>query len=346
MSLLLIQLGRIGEAIDVKKNADRLMDASLKDSLGMLFEHDWKQLYLAYDESDIDNDTELRIEFLREWRMNTFFLPFVVANTAYIRLAQMEKATGYEEQRRARLKLKTAIQNLAVTAKTDSQIAHLLNLRAGLERLKGNFKKALALVEKSHLLAIRTENALVLFRISIERAKCFRAMCDQLRFDAEIASCVTQAVQYGWSARMKGIEKEFGEIEKNPIFSAVSSSRTPLAGVPKNIVGTIHGGDTIHGAKVDYTSHVGMTRVANGKTMVKQVVTKEERALAAIIQVALASTDSFDPVDQAGSVLNEIVKLFGAERAYLFMIEEEESEVLIPAPKLDNAPTEINKNLT
>lgn len=53
------------------------------------------------------------------------------------------------------------------------------------------------------------------------------------------------------------------------------------------------------------------------------MVNLESRALEALMQVSLASTGAIDPVEQAKTVLDELVRLFGAERAFLFLNEEE-----------------------
>lgn len=356
MPLHMVQLGDISGAVEANKVLAKAVDADLKDYVAIVNHYVLYQLYMACEEREFGNDVNMQIDYLRHFRFLDYHRVLHEANIGYIRLAQLELAHTDEERRRSRLELKQFLRSYDFRAFSPLARCHWFVIKAGLARAEMKFLRSLKYADRGYQLAKDSNCPVAIYRSCSERAATFQAINDPHKTNMEAGYCFSMAVQHRWQLRATGIQERFkiaaplgglsdvavnttrNETSSQPMTRSVGrfpfkdtiSARNTLQHTDNAVTQTQFGDGSSHlisGKTILQGRPFGQTFDLNGRigthaSSKTNAVTKEERLLAALIQVAVASTVSNNPIVQSKAVLYEVIKLFGAERAFLFLSED------------------------
>ena len=226
LSYHLNHLGQTQAAATTKRLAQEIIDRDLKDLSGSLRFNAMFHLLLAYEQRDWSNQTGLLLDLLESIPPTSYPHKIMFAIVAYVRLAQLERIEGEEEQRRARLELKSALRKFFFKAYDSTHRCHWHIISAGLYRLEGKHKKALRHIERGYQLARTIESDLCIYFASMERAKIYKRDGDRIRMEGDAAICLSICRSEDWSIRAGILSQEIG-IPK--IFSSGSTGETDLS---------------------------------------------------------------------------------------------------------------------
>lgn len=222
---------------------------------------------------------------------STFILKTAFIANVYSRISQLWKArsSGNAESAQAVLsKLKAAVKDLAQAAqKAPFYMPHVLAGKAAVHLAEGRSKKALKLLGEARDLANDSSNRSALFEVLRLRAMILKSLGRQAASIAEAEAAAGIAGRERWMNRMNWLRDEFG------------------------IDPTTVGGASSEGAASE--SRSGVTTVLGADSI------QLKRHLDSLLQVSLASSGVFDPAQQLRIALDEIVRVLGADRAFVFL---------------------------
>lgn len=210
---------------------------------------------------------------------------------AYARLAQClrQEAQGAPAAERADgwRRLRAALADLARAAGPPALRCHQLAIEGALRRLEGQTERADALLFRARALAEQEDSPWAIFEVTRQRAHLLLGRGHHEAALREARQAHGLAVEHGWVNRARWIREEFASL------GASSWAGPPGAG--------------------------GTPRV-DAETDPQQQ--KLQRHLDALLQVSLATATVSDPEQQARVALDEIIRILGAERAFLFLCSE------------------------
>ena len=178
-----------------------------------------------------------------------------------------------------------ALKLLKKTANRPVLRGHYLVALAGRQQLAGKHHGALDTLAEAQKLADLNDAPWITHEVAKGKA---RVLGDLKKYDVsarEAARAYQLALDHGWSGRARTVAQEFSF--GRSITSAPSGSVTL--------------------GKVSKTGPDDTLRL------------RLERQLEALLNLSLASAKVFGPYDQARAVLDELIRLLSAERAYLFL---------------------------
>jgi eukaryotic-like serine/threonine-protein kinase len=216
------------------------------------------------------------------------------AYVAYARLTLLQRAVNADaadlEARRAAAH--AAVRQLHRAATKTGPAAGPLALgllrgydlvaRAGLAQLEGRPQAALDMLTKGAAAFVRLDAPLVEFEAARVRARALAQLGDKVIADRQTAIALGLAAEHGWTRRARWIRTEFG---------------TTVASV-RNVS----------------VAHAGSQPTASANPY--------RRRLEALQQVSMAAAKVLDPHQVARVALDETLRILGAERAILFVLDE------------------------
>ena len=214
---------------------------------------------------------------------------------AYARLAQLSTAVGAERTLRGK-QTRDALRTLRKVPDHPTLKAHATVIEAALCMAEGQTKRALTLLSAAEDQGREIDSPWVAFEIARLRALHLLERGNPSAAQREARMALMLAQQHGWVMRARALRTRF------------------------------HLADTYH----EGTSATRSTARA-GSSSTEQL--KLERQLDALMQLGLASVKVTDPEQQASVALDEIVRLLGAERASLFLFEEESETLRLVATR-------------
>lgn len=179
----------------------------------------------------------------------------------------------------------SALELLRATANRPILLCHCLVVEAGSLYLQGLFHESLEYLSRAHHQADLLEAAWPVFEVARLRS---RVLAGLRKFNAaarEAERAYRLALELGWSARAKSVARELSLTR--PATSAGSNSRemVNLQATPEETL-----------------------RIRLG------------RQLDSLLHLSLAASRQSSPYDQTRLVLDELVRLLNAERAYVFLL--------------------------
>jgi len=167
-----------------------------------------------------------------------------------------------------------------------SMRAHALVIKGALRRLEGRPRLAQRLFDGAENLARAVDSPWVRFEVARQRAHLLRDEGGQVPAAREARVALGLALDHGWAQRARKIRAEFdvGDTSTRSLEPSPLRSSRP-------------------------TSSTASLRL--------------KRQLDALLQVSLASARVLDPDHQARLALDEVVRILGAERGFLFLAGEE-----------------------
>lgn len=217
----------------------------------------------------------------------------IYAYETLARLAQCQRAEGTD--RAARLDAaNTALRRLKRAANSSGPSAEprAMNLLRGYHRtaeaslwqLRGEHERAIDVLARAAKDMGRLDAPLVEFEVARVRARALAALGEDALSTRAAHTALTLAQRHGWMRRERGVRSEFGGLADTVTRStSVSISR--------------HSTDS---AGIDRSRH----------------------RLVALQQVSRAAARILDPHEMARVALDETLRILGAERAMLFLVDE------------------------
>ncbi|MFW6057576.1 MAG: diguanylate cyclase [Persicimonas sp.] len=215
---------------------------------------------------------------------------------AYLRLDQWRWARDFDKNA-AHRRFIEALDELELAADTPKYLTHYFVICADRAALQDDWQNVGALLNRASELADAADSPWGLFEVELRRARMLdregahQATSRHARWAHDIAR------EHGWEHRARDVRTEFRVYLDSP--ASATSARV----------------STGHSAS-------GSAGSTNAQSL------KLERYLDALLEVAIASGTVFDSQQQARVALDEIVRIFGAERAFLFTLGETDKETL------------------
>ncbi|HYF62033.1 MAG TPA: diguanylate cyclase, partial [Herpetosiphonaceae bacterium] len=235
---------------------------------------------------------ELEILLRRFHRINQdrprrvmFYMRHFYVLQAYLRLQQAMQAPGAQAGHALR-RLQRALDQLKVIAGVPILRGHYLVAAAGLERLSGNIDAALKLLGEADLIALDVDGPWITFESGRQRSYALTAKSQTAAARREATRAYELALDHGWVNRARHVRQEFGLEEPSLTLSSISGSSPSADGTHP---------DTL----------------------------KTQRHLDALLQVSLAWATVRDPDQQAQIALDAVIRILGAERAFLFLLQDD-----------------------
>lgn len=167
----------------------------------------------------------------------------------------------------------------------------------GLKRLQGRFKAAERCFHRASLLAHEVDAPVALYEIARQRAFLWRAKGNELAAQKEALNALVLAQKNGWIPKEKKIRNEFN----------LSDSMTRYSSDTPNVKSTmLLGGPSAQGFNL-------------------------QAQLDALMRVSLAVCGMTEAKAQTRSILDEIVSILNADRAFLFLLDGNNQSLITQA---------------
>ncbi len=243
------------------------------------------------EQEDFGAELDSALVRIKEIAPNPMFSFFCMKNAyvslAYIRLNQAlkEMKNKGKNMGKAKEQLQAAFGGLKMaTQGAHFYQPHLLAIHASLMMFDGKFAPALKKLIKAEQIARETENDIALYDVLRIKARLFR-ITGRVGDAATTAQQALDVAQPGsWVNRIKWIEEEFN----------------------------LKTADKAEGFSKSHTVRVDTTKFGIESLELK-------RYMDSLLQVSLASATVLDPKEQVKIALDEINRVMGAERAYVFL---------------------------
>lgn len=188
-----------------------------------------------------------------------------------------------DQQARALSKLAYALNQLDQAANIPVLRGHYLALLGGLKRLSGDFVGALQLLGKAEAISYSVDSPWIAFEVARQRSHILSAQGQLATAHREALRAYELALEHGWVNSARWIRTECG------IEDSALSLSAPAASVEATRPSTL----------------------------------KLQRHLDALLQVSLTWATIRDPSQQAQIALDAVIRILGAERAFLFLLEDD-----------------------
>ncbi len=231
-------------------------------------------------QDDFSAELESKIQELSQMGLDMYHSRHRFSLIGYIRLEQFYRERNQLEKKKKLKILKAAVQKAGFpNALTPIHLAHSMALRGAWQSACGRIRKAQKSLLKAERFANMSDNLWAHFVIARERARIARTQGQSSVQEFEALKALKLATAEGWLPLAKQIEREF------------------------NI--KIHAAET--DLKVLQTDKVNYGRLLTGK-----------RHAEALLQISIASASTLNLQQQSQAILDELVKVLGAERAFFF----------------------------
>jgi diguanylate cyclase (GGDEF)-like protein len=298
-SACLASLGETERAGELLEDARRIADAAPEDRYRQA--NYLSHLVFFYLEAREVKKAMQAVEAYRRLGIAPKLTPFHFRNffvyQAYVWLMRSEEE-GFDAE--AEAGLARAVEELRVTAYTGHPafVGHLLVLEGALHRLRRADEKAFAALEAAARSAEAHDNAWVTFEVKRQRALLLRQR-GEARAGARLAEeafSLSLDIESPLKARLIRRDFDLGR----------STTRTASQAIQRDPPG-----EHADGARAVHL----------------------ERYVEALIRVSQVSLSVLDGAQQARAILDEVVSLFGAERAFLFFEDNENRELRLFAAR-------------
>lgn len=298
LAATLILLGETAEAANLLQQANK--DISDKHIYPIdLATYYHARLFFALEQEEFGATTEELLEKLPSKdvpiRSLHFYLKSHLIFLNYIRLQQYLRATQ-EERPWAEVRLKKCLMDFRIACEPHPHFwCHGLVIQSVLACEEKKFRKSARLLAQAERLAEQSASPWGLFEVFKTRAQLLSKQGKKDETLAVAQRAYQMSAQHRWVNRAKKIRAEFNlaELGHQSQNSVASSSST-----------------------VNHSSSSSSVASSGGSSI------KLRRTLDALLQVSLASAKENDSVAQSKVALDEVVKLLGAERAFLFSCDE------------------------
>jgi diguanylate cyclase (GGDEF)-like protein len=246
---------------------------------------------------------EQAIEQFRTLKLPPWNCPYNLSSfwivQAYGRIAQLLNSPEAERKERTRL-ARGAVRELRIAARTPLMRAHYFAARAGYQVAKGRYAKALRASSKGQSMLVGLDGPGVEMAIQTARSRALAGAGHLEESERMAVAAARLAEDLGISAFVRWIQPQLPDRKRTRVGLAPMSLHVQtMAGY--------HGG-----SRVAIGPGAGGVRVAS----------RAARQLEALLQVGAAAARVLDPDELARLALDETVRILNAERALLFLTNE------------------------
>jgi serine/threonine protein kinase/serine phosphatase RsbU (regulator of sigma subunit) len=289
----LVVLGRLDEAQEIHKEWLNSLEKvkTVTYSAGNI---PAMEIYVATELEDHGPATLQQIEDLLAFGMEDYHFAQNHIPMTQIRLMDYLAAKTPEQKAIKRKAFDKALLNLNLRAIQPLPRSMYYCLKGSILRSDRKYQAALKFLEKGDLAAHRAGSLRAHFEIACERARVYLALGENLRAEAQVQFAHSLSVRQGWTLKQRRIEKEFVSVVR---FTDSQNTQKTISDM------------TIGGRS-------------------SKMKLSDRRILDSLLQVSLASSLTIDPLKQAESAIDEIVRVMGADRAFIFICNEETGELV------------------
>ncbi|HEU4425455.1 MAG TPA: diguanylate cyclase, partial [Pilimelia sp.] len=190
--------------------------------------------------------------------------------------------------------------------------------RADLAVLGGRPRPALRDLVRAEQEVLHLDAPLIGYEVARVRARAMRALGNPAQARRQARYALMIAAEQQWAHRVRWVRDEFGLADRSPVRATAPVATLGDAG---------HAGGSNGGARDGGAGSNGALH---------------HRRLAALQQVSLAAATVLDPRELARVALDETVRILGAERAYLFLVDPDLDQ-LVPHLGRDGGGHDIDR---
>lgn len=298
-------------------------------------------IHALYEQEDFGRELEDAIEKFLALRFDHYLNRLGYLMIAYVRLEQFLRTQGKRERRAARRTLIRALRTASYGPPLRCVLSpvhrcHVYVIRAAIARESGRYRKAMRLLAHAEDDATESDSPWGLWAVHRERARVAACRHDDLRVRQESQRALEIAVTEGWGPRANQIRFEFGlETEKiGGSKDTLSASIGPYSYIGRSFM---RGGSTYLGGRSQalrgstflggpgggstYLGGQSLTGTTGTATVTRSEFSAQ-RYFEALLDVSLAASTSMDPGEQSRAALDALVRALGAERGFLFLVDE------------------------
>ena len=261
-------------------------------------------LFVLLDQNNFGEESEKVISSLINIKVEQYYNKIRYALVGHFRLEQLRSAKSISQKKKYEELLRKAIKEYSSRATTPIYRTHIYILKAGLLIEKGLYKNVLKLLQRAEEDALFCKSYWAQFYLTLYRARYFRAINEMFKAEGEARHALSIASKQCWVNKIEQIVSEFG-LEH---YGNTPSQTT-----------TVVDHKTVH--ETALTTHA--TKGTEGKNIFN-------RYMSSLLQVSL-STGSIDSQIQAA--LDELIRVLGAERGFLFSFDEKTNELSVLAAR-------------
>ena len=293
----LAMLGRNVEASEYAQELDTIFEETAGRDYWRIEFLGFVALY-QYEQGEIGDAANLTIERLNQIPRHPALVPPYL-QVAYVASCLIHLAQCHAQEARGEApeleRLKNSLKMLRLGSTLPIFKNHYLVLRAAYERLEGRPRKARRLLHQAERLTLEVDNPLAAFEAAVVEARLARDENNQPGVERAAGSAYQLALDHGWIGRANRVRDHF-HLEKSSTTSATTAYRTVMMGQSSRSQGI-----------------------------------QLKRTLDALLEVSLSSTRMLDPDHVAEVGLDQIVRLLGAERAFLFLKDDSDKGISFAA---------------
>ncbi len=248
------------------------------------------------------------------------------------RLAQCHQASR-DVRARCRRAAERAVALLGKAANNRTLRAYHRVARADLKLLAGRPEAALRDLVRADEEVLRLHAPLIAYEMARVRARALRTLGEPALAAQHARYALMLAVDQQWAYRARWVRTEFGIADyaaATTATGAVSTSGAAGNSGAHSSAASGAGGDAPRSVSADTAA-----RGDGGNAL-------DRRRLAALQQVSLAAATVLDPRELARVALDETVRILGAERAYLFLLDTDLGQ-LVPQLGRDGEGNDIEE---
>ncbi|MEO1172670.1 MAG: GAF domain-containing protein, partial [Myxococcota bacterium] len=285
-AICLVTRGMVDAARRYLRQASRIAEAAPGDTYrqGNYLSH---LAFFHLEQGHLD-DASVAVDSYRQLALIPKRTPFHMRNMyvfqAYLRLFEAERAGHVTDQ------LRLARSELASVCSSGHPVlnAHLQVISGGESRLADEEDAALDALESALRLAHRADAPWPAFEAQVQRAALLRHQGHINSADRLARSAYDEALERGWVLRARRVRRRFSQLAHGS-HSMVRNER----------------------------------EIETDEAQLSARSVQLQRHVDALVQVSQVSLSVVDTDSQARAILDEVVSLFGAERAFLFLRTED-----------------------
>lgn len=238
----------------------------------------------------------------------------VASLLTFLRLYKYQNSREVNERFSARHEICVMLTKLSTMLFCPLFRANYYFLRGSLHRTEGRLKRAEKAFNRAEKLATDSNGYRILFDILVERARIQKQLGNVEYMRYLLSSALHLASKHEWVPSVDLLKIEFGADYETVVqevglipFGSGSEQFGSSSGTGAN-------------ATIYQTQYASRTVVQ--ETIAGSFQLEDRRLIDALLNVSNAFVTSIDPIAQARAVLSEVVKLFAAERGFIFEFNE------------------------
>jgi len=265
---------------------------------------------------------------------------FTGSVTAFMDLLELENAKNREEEFSRRRRFKANLQSVFFRLYNPLFRINYYLLKAKYSRISNkpsSAKKWLNICEKA---ASQTGHLRVMFEVQREWARLYKKTDDTMRVKIHLTAALQMASENLWLPAQESLIGEFSDVAEQLLTTmnigvgegqaGLTQQQTRMTGPLKS---STHMGSHSSASLTRQASSTQMGSVSNSSGSGENDLAvsgkgelEELRFVEALLKVNQAFVSSLDFVEQSKSVLTQIVKLFAAERGFVFIKNEDSND--------------------